>query len=39
VLYLASPASSFVSGKIIEIDGGMQALPGSAIQDVIARGE
>jgi len=39
VLYLASPASSFVSGKIIEIDGGMQALPGSAIQDVIAKGE
>jgi 7-alpha-hydroxysteroid dehydrogenase len=34
-LYLASAASSFVSGKILEIDGGMQALPGSAIQDVI----
>ena len=34
-LYLASSASSFVSGKILEIDGGMQALPGSAIQSVI----
>jgi|TARA_B110000503_G_scaffold37820_2_gene61965 7-alpha-hydroxysteroid dehydrogenase len=31
-LYLASPASSFTTGKILEIDGGMQALPGSAIQ-------
>jgi 7-alpha-hydroxysteroid dehydrogenase len=31
-LYLASPASGFVSGKILEVDGGMAALPGSAIQ-------
>ena len=38
VLYLASDASAFVSGKILEIDGGMQALPGSAIQEVVARG-
>lgn len=38
-LYLASSASSFVSGKILEIDGGMQALPGSAIQAVIDSGE
>jgi 7-alpha-hydroxysteroid dehydrogenase len=38
VLYLASDASAFVSGKVLEIDGGMQALPGSAIQEVIARG-
>jgi len=30
-LYLASPASGFVSGKILEVDGGMAALPGSAI--------
>jgi len=30
-LYLASPASSFVSGKVLEVDGGMAALPGSAI--------
>ena len=37
VLYLASDASAFVSGKILEIDGGMQALPGSAIQEVINR--
>ncbi|MBR9911095.1 MAG: SDR family oxidoreductase [Gammaproteobacteria bacterium] len=37
VLYLASGASAFVSGKVLEIDGGMQALPGSAIQEVIAR--
>lgn len=34
-LYLASDASKFVSGKVIEIDGGMQALPGSAIEEVI----
>ena len=38
-LYLASSASSFVSGKILEIDGCMQALPGSAIQAVIDSGE
>ena len=31
-LYLASPASAFVSGKILEVDGGMAALPGSAIE-------
>lgn len=31
-LYLASSASGFVSGKILEVDGGMAALPGSAIQ-------
>ena len=31
-LYLASPASSFISGKVLEVDGGMVALPGSAIQ-------
>ena len=31
-LYLASSASSFMSGKILEVDGGMAALPGSAIQ-------
>lgn len=36
-LYLASPASAFVSGKIIEIDGGMAALPGSAIESTLAR--
>jgi len=36
-LYLASPASSFISGKIIEIDGGMAALPGSAIEATMAR--
>lgn len=35
VLYMASDASKFVSGKILEIDGGMQALPGSAIEEVI----
>ncbi|GAB3114450.1 SDR family oxidoreductase [Aestuariicella hydrocarbonica] len=35
VLYLASAASSFVSGKVLEIDGGMQALPGSAIQHTL----
>ena len=29
-LYLASPASGFVTGKIIDIDGGMAALPGRA---------
>lgn len=38
VLYMASDASKFVSGKILEIDGGMQALPGSAIEEVISRG-
>jgi 7-alpha-hydroxysteroid dehydrogenase len=37
VLYLASPASEFVSGKILEIDGGMQAIPGTAIQEIIAK--
>lgn len=31
-LYLASDASAFVSGKVLEVDGGMVALPGSAIQ-------
>lgn len=31
-LYLASPASSFISGKVLEVDGGMAALPGSAIE-------
>ena len=31
-LYLASSASSFMSGKILEVDGGMAALPGSAFQ-------
>ena len=31
-LYLASPASGFVSGKVLEVDGGMAALPGSAIE-------
>ncbi len=31
-LYLASAASAFVSGKILEVDGGMAALPGPAIQ-------
>jgi 7-alpha-hydroxysteroid dehydrogenase len=36
-LYLASPASSFVSGKVLEVDGGMAALPGSAIEGVLAR--
>ena len=30
-LYLSSNASSFISGKILEVDGGMAALPGSAI--------
>lgn len=35
VLFLASKASSFISGKVIEVDGGMQALPGTAIQNVI----
>lgn len=38
VLYMASDASKFVSGKVLEIDGGMQALPGSAIEEVINRG-
>lgn len=36
-LYLASPASGFVSGKILEVDGGMAALPGSAIEAKLAR--
>ena len=31
-LYLSSPASGFVSGKVLEVDGGMAALPGSAIE-------
>ena len=35
-LYLASPASAFVSGKVLEVDGGMVALPGSAIQTTLA---
>ena len=30
-------ASGFVSGKIIEVDGGMAALPGTAIEAKIAR--
>ena len=34
-LYLSSNASSFISGKILEVDGGMAALPGSAIQSQI----
>ncbi len=38
VLYMASDASKFVSGKVLEIDGGMQAIPGSAIEEVISRG-
>ena len=36
-LYLASPASSFISGKVLEVDGGMAALPGSAIEANLAR--
>ena len=36
-LYLASSAGGFVSGKIIEVDGGMAALPGMAIEARIAR--
>ena len=36
-LYLASDASNFVSGKVLEVDGGMVALPGSAIQATIDR--
>lgn len=35
IMYLASDASSFVSGKVLEVDGGMQALPGSAIQETL----
>jgi len=35
-LYLASTASAFVSGKVLEVDGGMVALPGSAIQTTLA---
>ena len=34
-LYLSSNASSFISGKILEVDGGMAALTGSAIQSQI----
>lgn len=33
ILFLASPASSFITGKILDVDGGMQALPGSAIAE------
>ena len=33
ILFLASPASSFITGKILDIDGGMQAIPGSAITE------
>jgi 7-alpha-hydroxysteroid dehydrogenase len=36
-LYLASPASGFVSGKVLEVDGGMAALPGSAIEAQLRR--
>jgi 7-alpha-hydroxysteroid dehydrogenase len=36
-LYLASSAAGFVSGKIIEVDGGMAALPGTAIEAKIPR--
>ncbi len=36
-LYLASSASSFISGKILEVDGGMAALPGSAIQSQLLK--
>ena len=36
-LYLASAASGFVSGKILEVDGGMAALPGTAIEANFAR--
>lgn len=39
ILYLASPASAFVTGKILEIDGGMQALPGSAIHENMMSGD
>jgi 7-alpha-hydroxysteroid dehydrogenase len=35
-LYLASDASAFVSGKVLEVDGGMAALPGSAIEANLA---
>jgi 7-alpha-hydroxysteroid dehydrogenase len=36
-LYLASSAAGFVSGKVIEVDGGMAALPGTAIEAKIPR--
>ena len=36
-LYLALSAAGFVSGKVIEVDGGMAALPGTAIEAKIPR--